>query len=205
MPLYQAIVGLWRWRDNPLYRRSDRVEGWLALCAALLILLAAPVAGWAGGTLAYDELRQTVREQFRQRHRVWATADRIVPLPPVAPDPDAPTERNGKVRVVAVWRGADGGTRTGTVEVAADAGVGPGDRVPLWVDRRGRPVSRPLTEETAASRALLVGLAAGGGTVGLVETARRLALWRLRQLRAAALEREWLRLGPDPGRAGAGS
>lgn len=203
MPLYRAIVGLWRWRGNPLYRRTDRVEGWLALCAVLLMAVGAPVAGWAGGVLAFRELQQTARDQARDRHPVWATADRIVPRPPSAPDPDAPTEQDGRVRVVAVWRGARGGTHVGTVET--DARVGPGDRFRLWVDRRGRPVSRPLSAETASSQALLAGLASGGGAVGLVELARRLAMRRLAQLRAARLDQEWLRLGPDPGRAGAGS
>ena len=201
--MYRAIVGLWRWRGNPLYRRTDRVEGWLALCAALLMVVGAPLAGWVGGTLAAQKLQQTVREQLRTRHPVWATADRIVPQPPSAPDPDAPIERSGgKIRVVAVWRAAGGSTRMGTVET--DAHVGPGDRFRLWVDHRGRPVPRPLSAKAASSQALLAGLAAGGAAAGLVEVARRLALRRLLRLRAARLDKEWLRLGPDPGRAGTG-
>src|SRR5690606_29315652 len=78
----RSIRGLWRWRGNPLCRRSDRQEAWLSLCAALLIAVGAPLAGWYGATLAQDSLRANAAEQQRERRLVSAIVeDTTVPTP----------------------------------------------------------------------------------------------------------------------------
>jgi hypothetical protein len=60
----------------------------------------------------------------------------------------------------------------------------------------------PATVEVHAALAG-VGAALAWGLV--LECARRLVLWRLVRLRHADLDRAWAAVGPDWGRAGAGS
>ncbi|WP_328285833.1 hypothetical protein [Streptomyces sp. A1-5] len=81
----RAIRGIRRWRHNPLRRRTDQVEAWLALAAALLIAVGAPCAGWFAGRAAHDALLEAVRLEHRQRRPVWAVADRPAPGTPVDP------------------------------------------------------------------------------------------------------------------------
>ncbi|MFJ6947749.1 hypothetical protein ACISU4_24405, partial [Streptomyces wuyuanensis] len=63
----RAVSGLWRWRHNPLRRTTDLVEAWLAVAAALLLVLAVPAAGWGLGGLADEALAESVREQSAER------------------------------------------------------------------------------------------------------------------------------------------
>lgn len=196
--MFRVIAGLWRWRGNPLCRRSDRIEGWVALASLALVVLGMPAVGWLCGSAVHQQLLEQMREQLQRRQQVWATVDRIVPHRPDAPDPDAPTERDGLVRVAAVWRGVDGSTHTGLIDT--DRPLEPGERFRIWVDRHNRVAPQPLTAEAASSQALLAGLAAGGATAALVETGRRMTVRHLRHLRYVRLDREWARFGRDPGR-----
>ncbi|MFD1829685.1 hypothetical protein ACFSJS_08405 [Streptomyces desertarenae] len=189
----RSITWLWRRRGNPLYRGTDRVEGLLALCAVLLVLLAAPAAAVWGGRAAHGTLSEIVREQHRQRHQVWATV--IGTSADASAGPEA-----GSGRVAATWTAADGTTRSGTV--LTDRAAGPGDRLRVWIDARGEPTTRPMDPGTAASHAALAGAGTGVVTAGLVEFARRLAVRRLMVRRYARWEEEWTRVGPDWGRAG---
>lgn len=199
----RSITGLWRWRRNPLCRRSDRREALLALCAALLIALGAPAAGLTGGLLAHEELLGAVREQQRERHATWATVQQLVmPRPGLGTDPDDPAA-DEKHRVVAYWTGPDGATETGTTE--AGHPVRPGDRFRVWTDDSGRITSRPLSETTASSQALLAGLVSAAATAAVVEAGRRLAVRQLLRRRYARWDAEWARIGPDWGRTGSSS
>ncbi|MER7187064.1 3-deoxy-7-phosphoheptulonate synthase, partial [Streptomyces hyaluromycini] len=45
----------WRWRQNPLRRKSDVVEAWIALAVAVLLGVAAPLAGALTGLWAYEQ------------------------------------------------------------------------------------------------------------------------------------------------------
>lgn len=190
----RSITWLWRRRGNPLYRGTDRVEGLVALCAVLLVLLAAPAAAVWGGRAAHGTLSEIVREQHRQRHQVWATV--IGTSPGASAGPEAGSGR----RVAATWTAADGATRSGTV--LTDRAIEPGDRLRVWIDARGETTTRPMDPGTAASHAALAGAGTGVVTAGLVEFARRLAVRRLMVRRYARWEEEWARVGPDWGRAG---
>lgn len=196
--MFKVIAGLWRWRRNPLCRRSDRIEGWLALASLALVVLGMPTVGWLCGGVVHQELLAQMEEQRRSRHLVWATVDRIVPQRPATPDPDALTDRDGLVRVAAVWRGVDGSTHNGLIDT--DRSLEPGQRFRIWVDGHNRVAPRPLTAEAASSQALLAGLAAGAATAALVETGRRIAVRHLLRLRYTQLDQEWSRFGRDPGR-----
>ncbi|MFF3768276.1 hypothetical protein ACFYYR_29915 [Streptomyces sp. NPDC001922] len=198
----RVISGLWRWRRNPLRRRTDTAETWFALLAAVLIVVGAPAVGVAVGTGVHDRLAQWVQDQRQARHLVTATVVRRVPHPPIDPDPETASARDAHHRVVATWRAPDGRVRTGPS--ISPRAVTPGDRFRLWTDARGRIVPRPMDLSTATSHAVLAGAGAAAATAALVEAVRRLVVWRLMHRRYTRWDQAWERAGQDWGRTGTG-
>ncbi|MEU6096994.1 hypothetical protein [Streptomyces sp. NPDC047079] len=202
--MVRAIVGLWRWRRNPLRRTTDLVEAWLALVGLVLSLVAAPLAGDVVGTIAQNSLQRSVRDQHRTHHLVEATVIKRLNRSPVESDPESPATRRRQSRVLAGWTGPDGTTRHGTV--LADLGSPHrGDHFALWTDEHGRMVPSPLDRATATTHAVLAGFGAAAVTVGLIEGGRRLIVWRMVRRRYARWDQAWDKAGPDWGRTGTGS
>ncbi|MET8244267.1 hypothetical protein ABZV31_07435 [Streptomyces sp. NPDC005202] len=200
----RAISGLWRWRNNPLRRTTDLVESWVALVTLLLTLVAAPVVGSVVGSVAQDALQQSVRDQRQARHLVTATVVRKLDQVALEPDPETSSGRDVGSRVVADWTAPDGTRQHGPVTASLKSPQ-PGDHFPLWTDRHGRPVTRPLDSTTATTHAVLAGFGAAMLTAGLVEGIRRLIVWHLVRRRYARWDQAWDRAGPDWGRTGTGS
>ncbi|MFI1016905.1 hypothetical protein [Streptomyces sp. NPDC020965] len=201
----RAATGVWRWRRQPLCRPTDLVEAWVALVAALLMVGCAPAVGWLAGSATDDSLRQSARQQRQQRHAVIATV--LGPAPPTrsaAYDPDAPTAREKRRAVLARWISVDGGRHTGRVFTSPRT-AHPGDRLTLWTDDTGRIVPPPLDLSTVRVHAALTGAGAAFAAMVLIVCVHRLLLWRLFRRRYARLDRAWAAVGPDWGRAGAGS
>ncbi|MET7900797.1 hypothetical protein ABZS86_04705 [Streptomyces sp. NPDC005355] len=199
----RMIRGLWRWRHNPLRRKTDVVESYAALIAALIILLAAPAVGWATGSLAQGALVKAAREQRAERHLISATVVKVLPHPPIDSDPETATASDAHRRVFAQWTGPDGSRHEGAL--GTHPGADPGERFHLWTDGHGRPMGRPLDTATATTHAVLAGIGAGAATAGLVDGARRLVVWRLMRRRYAQWDIAWERAGQDWGRADADS
>ncbi|MEV7426624.1 MULTISPECIES: Rv1733c family protein [unclassified Streptomyces] len=201
----RTIVGLRRWRRNPLCRRTDLVEAWVALAAAALIALAAPAVGLLCGGAIDATLRETVRLQQEQRHRTKAE---VVALSkeraPLVYDAESPGQQNLGRRVVATWRAPDGSARTGAL-ASPLRDPHPGDTFGFWTDRRGDEAQAPLTATGARVHAAVGGFGSAALAVVLVECGRRLIVWRLVQRRYERLDRAWAQAGPDWGRTGAGS
>ncbi|MFF4957135.1 Rv1733c family protein [Streptomyces sp. NPDC001222] len=200
----RALVGLWRWRRNPLRRTTDLVEAWLALAAMVLVLVAAPVAGAVIGAVAQNSLQRAVRDQQRTHHQVAATVVRRLRHAPVEPDPESPASRQRQSQVLADWAAPDGTARHGTVLTALDS-PHRGDQFVVWTDDHGRIVARPLDGETATTHAVLAGIGAAVMAGGLIEAGRRMIVWRMLQRRYARWDQAWDKAGPDWGRTGAGS
>jgi hypothetical protein len=199
----RAIVGLWRWRRNPLCRRSDRREAWLALGAMFLVVIVAPLAGWLGTSMAHGALLKNAQEQQRGRHQVWATAESVQDRAPLDSDPESASQQPDRRHVVAHWAGPDGSSHKSTVTTRHR--VQPGERFRIWTDAEGMATTRPLTERTASSYAALAGLATAAGAAGAMEAGRRLAMRQLLRRRYALWDAEWSRIGPDWGRTGSNS
>ncbi|MFI5757196.1 hypothetical protein [Streptomyces sp. NPDC051569] len=201
----RSVVGLWRWRRNPLRRPTDRAEAWVALAALLLLTVAVPATGWTCGTLVDASLRRTVRLQQAERHRTTAvvigrSADRHRTSYDSAPD----TEHDASSRVIAKWRAPDGGTHIGAATTRLRR-PRPGDTFALWADERGRQVRSPMNATGARGHAVLAGFGSAVLAAGFVECVRRLTVRRLVQRRYERLDRAWAEAGPDWGRTGAGS
>ncbi|MGC9441227.1 Rv1733c family protein [Streptomyces sp. WG5] len=200
----RAISGLWRWRHNALCRATDLAEAWVALAGLLLILSLAPLIGTLVGGAAQDALQRSVRDQQESRHRVTATVVRALERPPLTVHPEGASAVDLRSRVLAGWTAPDGSRHEGPLMAGIDD-PGTGDRFAIWTDAHGRTVARPLDSRTAATHAVLAGFGAAVATAALVETVRRIVVWRMVRHRYARLEQEWGRAGPDWGRTGADS
>ncbi|MFJ8156155.1 hypothetical protein [Streptomyces sp. NPDC094468] len=200
----RAIRGLWRWRRNPLRRRTDLAEAWVALVTLLLIVVAAPVLGSLVGAAAQNALQRSVRQQHHDRHPVTATVVRRLGGSLVEPDPDATSAHDTRSRVLADWTAPDGTRRHGTVLTILKS-PRKGDRFGIWTDRHGLLAARPLDSTTATTHAVLAGFGATLLAAGLTETVRRMIVWRMVRRRYARWDRAWERAGPDWGKAGTGS
>ncbi|MEV0224867.1 hypothetical protein [Streptomyces sp. NPDC050704] len=184
----------WRWRHNPLRRRSDVVEAWIALIVAVLLCVGAPLAGLAAGWWAYDGARTTAAEQRAERHRVRAVVTEHAPAA-------MPTTHGGKEpthRVTVRWTEPGDGPRTD--EARVPAGTRAGERTSVWLDDRGRIVPAPADATTIWQYAMAAGACTTGGFAAVVLVVhlvvRRVAVHR----RLAEWEREWARTGPEWGR-----
>lgn len=202
----RTVLGVWRWRRNPLRRPTDLFEAWVAFAALACVLLVAPAIGCAAGLRVDGTLQRAAREQRQERYLVPAVVVRPKPDPVVGADADPATPRQAPQRsqIVASWTAPDGSSHQGTVP-AAEEPPRPGDRFRIWTDTHGRLVGQPLDPSAASLHAGLAGLAAALGIAALVETVRRLVVRRLMHRRYIRLDRAWAAAGPDWGRAGAGS
>ncbi|MFF8429503.1 hypothetical protein ACF07Y_31020 [Streptomyces sp. NPDC016566] len=200
----RAIRGLWRWRHNPLRRATDLAEAWVAVVALVLVAVAAPLIGALVGVAAQDSLQHSVREQQHDRHLVTATVVRGLGSAPMETDPDTGTAHDARSRVLAYWTAPDG-TRQHGPALANLKSPHAGDHFRLWTDPHGRITTRPLDSPTATTHAVLAGFGAALLTVGLVESGRRLIVWRMVRRRYARWDQAWDRAGPDWGKAGTGS
>jgi len=198
------MVGLWRWRHNPLRRTTDLVEAWLALVALLFILVVAPLIGAVVGAVAQDALQQSVRDQRQARHEVTATVVKKLSRASLDPDPETSSTRDAHSRVLADWTAPDGTAQHGTV-VATLKSPHHGDHFALWTDAHGRIVGRPLDSATATTHAVLAGFGAAALAAGAMEGGRRLIVWRMVRRRYARWDQAWDKAGPDWGRTGTGS
>ncbi|MEU1706927.1 hypothetical protein ABZ478_16160 [Streptomyces sp. NPDC005706] len=182
-------VWLWRWRRNPLRRRTDVLEAWVVLAAWLLVVLTGAAAGLAAA--------RSVEHGLARERAAWRPA--VARVVARAPGRTA-SEASGTERVWAQvrWTAADGSVHAGQARVAP--GSAAGSPVTVWTDPRGHLVSRPPTASEATFRAALM-----GGLVGLsaaaVPFAGGLALrGRLERRRMDDWDAEWARLGPQWGR-----
>ncbi|WAZ19686.1 hypothetical protein STRCI_000758 [Streptomyces cinnabarinus] len=201
----RAISGLWRWRHNPLRRATDLAEAWVAFGALLLLLVLAPVTGATVGAVAQDALQESVRQQHASRHLVTATVTEVLGDSPLNSDPEtAATGREVRTRVLADWTAPDGTPHHGQVTARIDDPQ-PGEHFTIWTDRQGRIAARPLDSATATTHAVLAGFGAALLAIGMIESARRLIVWRMVRRRYARWDQAWDRAGPDWGRTGTGS
>nr|WP_308406097.1 hypothetical protein [Streptomyces sp. TML10] len=180
----------WRWRRNPLRRRSDVVEAWAMLVVAVLLSVVAPLVGVAAGLHAHDRARALAAAQRAERHEVRAVVIGDAPerLSTLRDD------RRHPYRAQVRWTEPGKGVRTAWARVPA--GIRAGEPVSVWFDSRGRNVPPPPDDVAVWQHAVTVGAAAAAGAATVVllghAAERRIAL----RHRLAEWEREWARTGP---------
>lgn len=179
---------MWRWRANPLRRRSDRVEAWVVLIAFLLVTL----GGVTTAVLTWSAAHDVAQEQRAERQRVPAVVTQHADGEGRETFYKAPN--SDSTRVPVRWTAPDGTVRHGTAEVPD--GSRAGTSVPVWIDSDGSQTAPPPgTAMTVFQSGLCAGLATGT-FVALVLAAQAGVRGQIDRKRADAWERAWAEVEP---------
>ncbi|GAA3504951.1 hypothetical protein GCM10019016_120640 [Streptomyces prasinosporus] len=182
---------LWRWRRNPLRRRTDVFQAWLGLGLLLAVLAAAPVATVLVADAARRHYEDTARHQALTRYETTATLTRDAPRhPEPGSDEEKKTRYPGEVRFVT----REGRTRTTRTEVPP--GLPAGDEVRVWVTADGEATDPPLTREQVRSRSMGWALLAAVGVALAGAAAHALAVLALRRRNLADWATAWAETAP---------
>ncbi|MFE9773223.1 hypothetical protein ACFYOV_16390 [Streptomyces sp. NPDC005931] len=179
-------VRLWRWRKNPLRRRSDLVEAWVGLATLVLTL----VLGGFAGLSAAGTVEDSIAERRAQSRPVTAalTEDAAQALP-------SPVTEEGTVWAAVRWTAPDGTPRTGRAEVAS--GGAEGSSVTVWTDPAGNLVTKPLGTGEARFQTVMAGITVAVAAGGAVVLTGRLVRARMQRRRWAEWEAEWQLVEPS--------
>ncbi|WP_206428467.1 Rv1733c family protein [Mycolicibacterium stellerae] len=160
---------------NPLVRRSDRIEAWSFVVAALILAVATPII-CAFGTSLQDSRSRTYAEEAMHRHMATATAIEEGQLM-IGPSHIWYTAK-------AQW-GAANGRHVGVVRWPDSVKVG--DQQRIWVDDDGRLAQPPKPPSRAAVDALAIAIGVWFGVLDALAgtwyairrrlDTRRLAQW----------------------------
>ncbi|WP_433284147.1 Rv1733c family protein [Pseudonocardia sp. CA-142604] len=168
-------------------RITDLVEDavtWMLIAAALLLLVAAMVAG----VIAHGRLAERALAEGQERTRVTATVLETSPL--FVSD----SGYHPRVAVEATWVGLGGEHRTG--RVPATAGTPVGSEVAVWLDHNGTVVEPPPTGFEVVAAGVLTGvgvLLLGGSVLALIWVRVKRAI---NAANARHWDREWDDIGP---------
>lgn len=176
---------------NKLATAGDRLEGAVLVGAAVVALLAVPVAGAAGSELHARQQAQVVGEQeTRQRAQAVLVED----APPVTKVDDRGTVLE-TAPVLATWSGPEGQVLQGTVQ--AHRGAPAGTTVPIWIDRRGGVTEPPLTAAGSVITAIGLALAVWAGVTAVAAVLYLLTRFTHTRLRRRRWELEWEQVSRD--------
>ncbi|WP_406346737.1 hypothetical protein [Streptomyces sp. NBC_00648] len=182
----------WRWRRNPLRRRSDVVEAWTVLVLAAAVWIGLPAAGLSAGAVAYSAAHTTAVAQRASSRPVDAVVIRNTP--PISPSANGGGGAS-KDRAAVRWTEADGTSGTGIAKV--DAGSTAGQHVRIWLDTHGRVVEEPLDDREvwliSLSWATIAAMATTTALLGVRSVVRRCA----HRHRMAEWELAWARTEPE--------
>ncbi|MEV5985273.1 hypothetical protein AB0L85_09655 [Streptomyces sp. NPDC052051] len=172
----------WRFRRNPLRRRTDLLRAWNGLALLLALLVVTPTVMLLVGNAAYHDLRRTAEHDARTSHRTPAVLEHDAPR---HPEPGSDEANKALYPVTVRFTAPDGRARTAKTGVAP--GLPAGSRVHVWVTDEGTLTEPPLTKrqirDNAIGWALLAAIATaltGAGAYGVVRRGlerRDLAAW----------------------------
>ncbi|MFI1828197.1 hypothetical protein ACH41E_17375 [Streptomyces sp. NPDC020412] len=181
----------WRWRRNPLRRRSDVVDAWIGLLLAFLLFVGAPLAGALTGWAVHTQEAAQADRLRATSHSVQAVVtDRL-------PRADADSQQvGGGVLLPATvrWTTADG-TRSGVAKVPA--GTEQGGSVQIRVDDRGNVVPPVRSDVVIAADAIETGSVVTAATFLVVGGARLTANALSTHHHLVEWERDWVKTAPD--------
>ncbi|MFJ6074482.1 hypothetical protein ACIQFU_27235 [Streptomyces sp. NPDC093065] len=181
----------WRWRRNPLRRRSDVVEAWTTVVVALLLCVGAPLLGAATAWWGYGQAQAIVAEQRAERHQVRATvADRT-------PGSLSTGQLGGQhsYRATVHWKASDGTEKSTTARVPADTRRG--ETVGIWLDSRGESVPPPSDGAEIWQHSATIGSFTAIGTGLTVLLAHRAVRAVCLRRRMAEWDRDWALTEPQ--------
>ncbi|WP_030681133.1 hypothetical protein [Streptomyces sp. NRRL B-1347] len=182
----------WRWRGNPLRRRSDVVEAWIFLFA----WLAGLGGGTAVGLVGAHAMEDAVERQRSGRQSVHAVLSETAPAG--ARDGNTGAEFD-RVRARVRWADDGGTLRQGSASVRP--GTKKGTELTLWADPHGRLVSAPISRTDGTTRVVVTGAGTASVTCLAFLAGGRLARLRVEHQATERWGQEWDQLGPQWGRA----
>ncbi|RLU89224.1 hypothetical protein CTZ27_22560 [Streptomyces griseocarneus] len=178
----------WKWRHNPLLRRSDIAEWWTAVATVLLMAVLAPLAG----ALAATGVEESANRLRQDLHPATAILTKDATVLRTGTAPGEPTER---ARAPVRWQSSGHTIRTAMVQVSPDAKARASTMV--WTDSHGRVGSRPPTRPQAEFRGNTAGAEVAAGVCLLLAGAHRMTVKvALHRYRERAWEREWSEVEP---------
>ena len=183
-------VRMWRWRRNPLRRRSDVIEAWVGLIAVIVAIV--------GGVLAGVTVAQSA-EQSLHRQRLERRTTSAVLTEDAAGKNAARVVGDDRVWVTVRWTAPDGSARTGLTRVLPDTAKG--TRVTVWTDRQGRLEPKPDSPAAARFQGVWAGTLAAMGVGITVTGAAQLVRGQLNRRRMEEWADEWQRVDGRWGRA----
>ncbi|MFJ9012129.1 hypothetical protein [Streptomyces canus] len=181
---------LWRWRSNPLRRRSDRVEAWIVLATWIVAL----VGGLVGGEAAGAAMEDTLSTRRAAAHAVSAVLTENADGSPALTGDGTGGTVQAKVR----WTAPDGSTRTGLARVVPDGAAN--TSVTVWIDHEGDLVRTPPTAAEARLQSTLTGVLVAVGIGAMTFGCGWVARLRMDRERMRDWETEWARVAPSGGR-----
>ncbi|GAA3480689.1 Rv1733c family protein [Streptomyces yanii] len=172
----------WRWRRNPLKRRSDTAEAWIGVATTAILLLATP----AVGVVTAGAAEHSALDRARGLHRV--TAHLVEDAPP-ALSWFSGAATDSRVRATVRWTTHGGSPRSDTASVAA--GSKAGSPTTVWLDDVGRIQPAPPTPTQAKVQGAALGAASAAGTGLLVVGVCWAARLRLDRRRRGQWDHAW--------------
>ncbi|KES09056.1 membrane protein [Streptomyces toyocaensis] len=182
---------LWRWRRNPLRRRTDALQAWLGLGVLITVLAVAPVVAVLVADAARSHYEDTARHQRQTRYETDATLTEDAPRHP-EPGSDEEKKTRYPVEVRVVTR--EGRTRATRTEV--QPGLTAGNTVRLWITADGEAAEAPLTAREIRSRTMGWALVAAIGVVLTGAAAHALTGLALRRRNLARWDTAWAETAP---------
>ncbi|WP_327714277.1 hypothetical protein OG381_01760 [Streptomyces sp. NBC_00490] len=181
-------VWFWRWRSNPLRRRSDSAEAWIVLATWTLALLGSLTVG----QMAMQAVQDSIASRRAQAHAVSAALTENAAKTATATEFGTSGDAVwAKVR----WTSADGSTHTGTAR--AEPGSKAGTPATVWTDSTGKQVTEPSTAAEAMLESTFVGVLFGASTGAGALLCGWLVRGRLERRRIAEWDAEWKQVGPQ--------
>jgi hypothetical protein len=169
---------------NALRRPVDRIEGAILVVLSTALFVAVAVAAVVG-THTYQS----------QRAASAGLRPAVAVLIQAGPLYSPAHVRQAEAR----WRDRGGGMRSGvltTVSAPSIMGAAAGARIPVWLDRSGRPAVPPGGQVAMIVNALVLGVAVAGGAAVALLICYVLCRVVLDRRRLTAWESAWSLTGP---------
>jgi hypothetical protein len=179
---------------NPLRRRADVIDAWLAPATLVIFLALCPLVVAVTGTLVRAHSTAIVQAQSS-----WRPVRAVLTEAAPGAMQSAFDASAWVARTRARWT-ADGRTVTGVVP--APAGAKAGATVTVWLDSAGKVELPPLTRAAASERVPEVTLSALAVLAALLSMLMLLVRYILDRRRLGSWETAWLSVGPTWSRRG---
>lgn len=184
-------VPLWRWRRNPLRRRTDVARAWIAVGLFLAVVAAVPVAAFLASDAARHHYEESARRQAATRHALPAVLLRDAPR---HPEPGSDEAEKARYTVPVRFTDPQGRARTARSDVRPSLPAG--STVRVWVNAAGEVTGPPLTSEQVRNHTLGCALVAALAVLALGAATYGFADRRLERHDLARWDTEWARTAP---------